>query len=377
MDLLLILTYAALCITIFKVFRIPLNKWTVPTAVLGGVVLIGTLILLMNYNHPYSNLGGQYFVTTPVVPAVRGKVIEVPVEANRPLHKGDVLFKLDPTPFQAEVNLQQAALAEAQQYVLGLEAAYRAAQATTHKAQAERDRTYTQYQRYKKGHQKGAFTQSDVDNRRQFYLSAESSLEAAKAEERRAKLAFESEIAGENTNIAKIRAQLQKAQFNLDETVVHAPTDGYVTQLALRPGMMAVPMPLRPVMTFVNKDAENLFVAAFRQNSLLRLEKGFKADFIFKALPGKTFAGEVVEVLPAIGESQIQAQGTLYGTEALQRQGRPLVVLKITDDIGQYQLPQGTNVEVAIYSDSFEHVAVMRKVLIRMKSWQNYLYLDH
>ncbi|HIF9400060.1 TPA: biotin/lipoyl-binding protein, partial [Photobacterium damselae] len=126
MDLLLILTYAALCITIFKVFRIPLNKWTVPTAVLGGVVLIGTLILLMNYNHPYSNLGGQYFVTTPVIPAVRGKVIEVPVEANRPLNKGDVLFKLDPTPFQAEVNLQQAALAEAQQYVLGLEAAYRA-----------------------------------------------------------------------------------------------------------------------------------------------------------------------------------------------------------------------------------------------------------
>ncbi|MCV5927091.1 hypothetical protein OFO11_34885, partial [Escherichia coli] len=48
MDLLLILTYAALCIAIFKIFNIPLNKWTVPTAVLGGVVLVGTLVLLMN-----------------------------------------------------------------------------------------------------------------------------------------------------------------------------------------------------------------------------------------------------------------------------------------------------------------------------------------
>ena len=49
MDLLLILTYTAVCVAIFKIFRIPLNKWTVPTAALGGVLLIGTLIMLMNY----------------------------------------------------------------------------------------------------------------------------------------------------------------------------------------------------------------------------------------------------------------------------------------------------------------------------------------
>lgn len=376
MDLLLILTYTALCIAVFKIFKIPLNKWTVPTAVLGGIALVGTLILLMNYNHPHTALGGQYYITTPIVPGVRGEVIEVPVTANVLLKKGEVLFKLDPTPFQAEVDLQQASLAEAKQLVLGLEASYKAAQATTFKAKAERDRTLQQFKRYEKGYKKGAFTQSDVDNRRQFYLSAEASLEAAKAEERRAKLAFESEIMGDNTKVAQIRALLTKAQFNLQETVVTAPTDGYVTQLTLRPGMMAVPVPLRPVMTFLHQE-EEFYVGAFRQNSLLRLEKGFKADFIFKALPGKTFQGEVIGVLPAIGESQIQAQGTLVGTDALRRQGRPLVTLRITDDISQYNLPRGTSVEIAVYSDSFEHVSIMRKVLIRMKSWQNYLYLDH
>ena len=46
MDFLLIATYTAICVAIFKIFRIPLNKWTVPTAVLGGVVLIGTLMML-------------------------------------------------------------------------------------------------------------------------------------------------------------------------------------------------------------------------------------------------------------------------------------------------------------------------------------------
>lgn len=376
MDLLLILTYAALCIAIFKIFRIPLNKWTVPTAVLGGIILIGTLILLMNYNHPHTNYGGQLFVTTPIIPGVRGKVTDVPVIPNTPVKKGDILFEIDPTPFEAEVQLQQAALAEAKQYVLALEATYQSAKATVAKAVAERDRTLQQFRRYEKGFKRGAFTRSEVDNRRQFYLSAEATLSAAMAEERRAKLAYESEIMGENTAVAKIRAQLIQAEFNLKETIVRAPTNGYVTQVTLRPGMMAVPMPLRPVMTFVHQE-EQLFIGAFRQNSLLRLKKGFKADFIFRSLPGKTFQGEVIEILPTIGESQVQASGMLYGSDILLRQGRPLVKLKVTDDLSPYNLPQGTNVEIAVYSNNFEHVSVMRKILIRMKSWQNYLFLDH
>ncbi|MBD7646983.1 hypothetical protein HPN51_17855 [Klebsiella pneumoniae] len=57
METLMLLTYAALCIVVFKVFRIPLNKWTVPTAVLGGIALIGAVIFGMNYNFPYTDVG--------------------------------------------------------------------------------------------------------------------------------------------------------------------------------------------------------------------------------------------------------------------------------------------------------------------------------
>lgn len=88
MDLLLILTYAAFCVAIFKIFNIPLNKWSVPTAVLGGVVLIGTLIFTMNYNHPYSELSRQYFVTTPIVPSVSGRVVDVPIKEGAMLKQG-------------------------------------------------------------------------------------------------------------------------------------------------------------------------------------------------------------------------------------------------------------------------------------------------
>ena len=376
MDLLLVLTYAALCIAIFKIFNIPLNKWTVPTAVLGGVVLVGTLILLMNYNHPFSQIGNQVFSTTPVVSGVRGRVIEVPVQPNQPLQKGDVLFRIDPIPYQAEVDKLRARVKEASQGALGLESSVQEAEAAVIKALAERDKAQREFDRYQRGFDRGAFTEQQLDTRRQAFKAAQAALEVAQSKQKQAQIALDSEVGGENTQVASLLADLRKAEFNLEQTVVTAPTDGYVTQLALRPGVMAVPMPLAPVMTFVHTE-DKLYTAAFRQNSLQRLEPGFEAEFMFRALPGKVFKGQVVDVLPAIGESQFQARGSLLGTEALRTSGRVFVTLKITDDLEGYHLPMGTAVEVAVYSDSFTHVSIMRKVLIRMKSWQNYLYLDH
>ncbi|MCJ2376165.1 HlyD family secretion protein [Vibrio sp. ZSDZ34] len=376
MDLLLILTYTALCIAVFKIFKIPLNKWTVPTAVLGGVVLIGTLILLMNYNHPFTQIGQQIYTTTPIVSSVRGKVVDVEVKPNTPLRKGDVLFKIDPIPFEAEVIRKQAALAEAEQDVLQLESAYKAAQSDSIQAQADRDKAEREFKRYQAGFKKGAFTEQQVDTRRQNFKAAQAAFEATTAQEESARLAFESEINGENTAVAELRAQLVQAEFNLQETVVRAPTDGYVTQLALRPGMMAVPLPLAPVMTFIHTE-ENYFVGAFRQNSLQRLKAGFEAEFIFRALPGRVFQGRIVEVIPAIGEGQIQARGSLLGTRALMTQGRAMVKLELTSNMSEFILPLGSSAEISVYSDSFHHVSIMRKILIRMKSWQNYLYLDH
>ncbi|MGR5118735.1 HlyD family secretion protein [Vibrio astriarenae] len=376
MDLLLVMTYAALCIAIFKIFNIPLNKWTVPTAVLGGVVLVGTLILLMNYNHPFTQLGNQIFSTTPVVSGVRGRVTEVPVEPNVPLKKGDVLFKIDPEPFQAEVAKVQAKIKEANQGALGLESNLVEAKAAVEQALAERDKALREFQRYQRGFDKGAFTEQQLDTRRQAYKGSQAALEVANANQKQAEIALDSEIGGQNTQVASLLAELRQAEFNLEQTIVRAPTDGYATQIALRPGVMAVPLPLAPVMTFIHTE-ELLYTAAFRQNSLQRLKPGFEAEFMFRALPGQVFKGEVVEVIPAIGESQFQARGQLLGTDALRTNGRVFVTLRITDDLTQYDLPMGTAVEVAVYSDKFTHVSIMRKVLIRMKSWQNYLYLDH
>lgn len=74
MDLLIILTYVALAYAVFRIFNIPVNKWSVPTAALGGIFLVSTLILLMNYNHPFTGVAQRAVVSVPVTPQVSGVV---------------------------------------------------------------------------------------------------------------------------------------------------------------------------------------------------------------------------------------------------------------------------------------------------------------
>ncbi|RVS18677.1 HlyD family secretion protein [Raoultella ornithinolytica] len=380
METLLLLCYAALSIAIFKIFRIPLNKWTVPTAVLGGVVLIGALILGMNYNFPYTDIGKQVFRTVPVVSQTRGRVMSVPVQPNQMLHKGDVLFTLDPTPFQAQVDDLTAQVKAASQDALSLNAALNSAQADLQKAVALRDRAQREYARFQAGHDKGAFSDQMVDTRRQSWKADEAVVAAAQASVVQAHNNLNSVVNGENTKVASLLAQLRAAEFKLENTVVRAPSDGYVSTVGLRPGTMSTALGLKPVMTFVptGEADKREFVAAFRQNSLQRLEKGEQAELLFPAVPGTVFHAEVTEVLPAIGESQFQGQGTLLTTRDLDTRGRALVVFRVTDTrLQNYHLPQGTDVEAAVYSGHLEHLSLIRKILIRMKSWENYLYLDH
>ncbi|MDO6773892.1 HlyD family secretion protein [Shewanella sp. 3_MG-2023] len=379
MDLLLILTYTALCVAIFKIFKIPLNKWTVPTAVLGGIVLIGTLLVLMNYNHPYTKFAREYFVSIPINPAVKGLVVEVNVKPNVPVKKGEVLFRIDPTPFIAVVKQKEAALEDALQAVPQLKASWDSAIARAAQAEANRDRTKSAFERYDEGRRKGGrnspFSEIELDNKRQSYLAAEAAFKSALAEEIRFRLAFESNIDGVNTDVAVVKAELDAAIFNLEQTEVKAPVDGIVTQMALRPGVMAVPIPLRPTMTFI-PDEDRYFAGAFWQNSLLRLKEGDEAEIILDAMPGQVNKGKVVKVLPAMSEGELQFGGALRSSNELFKRGRVLVLIELADDELRTSLPAGVAGQAAIYTEHFTHVSIIRKVLLRMQGWLNYLFAE-
>jgi multidrug resistance efflux pump len=317
MDLLLILTYVAICVVIFKVFRIPLNKWTVPTAVLGGVVLIGALLMVMNYNHPFSESVRQYFVTTPIISEVKGRIVEVPVQPNRPVNKGDVLFKIDPEPFQDQIRGLDGELAAARK---------------------------------------------DLSRATELYgkqVASERSLDQTKAK------------------VAELQAKLDDARFQLERTVVTAPSDGFVTQLMLRPGMMALPLAIGPVMVFVHEE-DRLYYGWFRQNSLLRLKEGSEAEVTLDGVPGVIFKGHVTQVLPVIAEGQLKPGSDFFRFDQEKNPGRIPVAIKITDPaIDQYRLPAGVFGQAAIYSEHFHHIGILRRVLLRMAAWMNYVFPLH
>ncbi|QFH69103.1 HlyD family secretion protein [Enterobacter sp. E76] len=378
MDLLIILTYVALAWLIFKIFKIPVNKWTIPTAALGGVFLVGALILLMNYNHPYTFTAQKAVISIPIVPQVTGVVVDVTQKQNQLIQKGEMLFKLDPTRYEARLRKLQADLVTAENATKVLESQLQEAVAITDQATAERDKFFKDYQRYLRGSQAkvNPFSERDIDTARQQYLAQEAVLKASLADQQQIKSQINSRLFGDRSEVASLRAQVAEATYNLSQTVVRAPENGYVTQVLVRPGTYAAALPLRPVMVFIPEQKRQV-IAAFRQNSLLRLQPGDDAEVVFNALPGQVFHGKLAMISPIVPTGAYQSQGTLQ-TLNITPGGDGVIatiILDPSEDIDA--LPDGIYAQVAVYSQHFTHVSVMRKVLLRMTSWMHYLYLDH
>jgi multidrug resistance efflux pump len=375
MDLLIILTYAAFAYGVFRLFKIPVNGFSLLTAALGGIAILAALVLGMNYNHPFSSQARFYFHTTPIVPAVSGVVTEVPVQSGVALKKGDVLFRLDPEPFENEVKAKEAALADALQTTRQLRATADAAQKKLESALADRDSAKDVFERSKKLLETGAIAQVQFERAKNNFNAAEATAQSAKSEADRALLEAEAVVKGVNTDVARLQAELDTARFNLEQSVVRAPSDGTVQQNFLRPGMYAASLPLRPVMIFLHNEKPK-FTAAFLQNSAQRIEEGSEAEFILPAVPGRFFKGKVAAVGAFIPQGQLQPSGNLVDPEQIKGEGRILVAIEPENDISKYLIVPGSTAQVAIYTHHMHHLAILRKVLLRMKSWTNYLFSD-
>lgn len=375
MELLLILTYTAICFAIFKIFSIPVNKWTLPTAVLGGIFLISGIMLLMNYNHPFTKNARIYFATTPILPSVRGRVIEVPVRPNTPLKAGDILFRIDPQPYQYAVDQKKALLADAEQKVKQQKAAYDEAMANTQKARTQVELAQQSHDRQVQLFQKAVVAQNVLDLATRNIDSARQTLAGAEAAQESARLGYESNVDGKPTDVARLEAELGQARYDLEQTVVRAPGPGYVTQVALRPGVYAVPFPISPVTVYVHKDDRGL-AAGFRQNALQRVRVGDPAEVAFDAIPGQIFKGKVLSVLDAIAAGQLQPTGALQDMAASTGEGRAIALIGIADDTSHFNIPGGAAAQVAVYTQYWHHFAIIRRILLRMRSWQNYVFME-
>lgn len=378
MELLLILLYVAICVAVFKLFRIPVNEWSLSTAALGGIVGLSALLITMNYNHPFSTNARIYYAVTPILPAVPGRVIDVPVEANAPLKQGDVLFKIDPAPYQYLVDEKSAQLADAQQNVKQLKAALDQAKAQTERARSQQHLAQSNYDRQAELYKKRVIAEAALDTYKRNLESASEVVVAAQAAESQANLAYSANVNGTNTTVARVTAELGSAEYDLEQTTTRASGPGFVTQLILRPGMYVMPVPLRPVMVFVNTGSkDNQLTAAFQQNYLQRVTPGDDAEVAFDAVPRRVFKATVQSVLNAIPAGQLQPSGALTDPGNLPGGGgRALVTMDLSESVSSYQIPLGSTAQVTIYTKYMHDLSLLRKILLRIKSWENYLFSE-
>jgi multidrug resistance efflux pump len=181
-------------------------------------------------------------------------------------------------------------------------------------------------------------------------------------------------VKGEFAQVAQIRAQLDNAKWLLDQTTTVSPCDCYVVNLQLRPGGFVAGLPVNPVMTLVEADGQ--VVALYHQNELHKVKPGNEVEFALKTLPGRIIKGKVDSVVWAQGQGQLLPSGTIpvSGVVAMPP-GRYAVKFNIADRDKQLFLAAGAAGDAAIYTDGFGAIHIIRKVILRVGSYLNYLIL--
>jgi multidrug resistance efflux pump len=402
MELILLGIYSFFVWLIFiKLKWLPWNTGTQVVVVIIPIVGMAALILLLNIFAPSSSDVRVYKYTIPIVSQVKGRVLEVPVvEGNVLVKKGDVLFRVDPTPYQLDVATLEAQLATAQATQREVEESLRGsrakvaeargaiaqAESNTRTANARLELSRRRVEQYRELAATGAGNRFDLERAETEVREQEGQLAAARSQEAQARagqaqaLAGEQQVQqklggkvnGEYAQVAQIRAQLENARWLLGETTTRSPCDCYVINLQLRPGAFVAGIPLNAVMTLVEADGQ--VIAMYNQNELHQVAAGNEAEFALKTLPGRIVKGKVDSIIWAQGLGQLPASGTIpmTGMMALPP-GRYGVKFDIAERDKAVFLAAGAAGDAAIFTDHLQAIHIIRKVILRVGSYLNYL----
>src|SRR4051794_8704018 len=232
---------------------IPLNRfWKISPVIVALALMLG-LFIPMGWGAP-SGPAAVARSSVQIIPSVAGEVVEVPVVANTPVKEGEVLFRIDPATYKAQVNAIEAQLKFAELRLSQMSELQR----------RDTGRAFDVQQR-----------ESEVD---------------------------------------QLKAQLDGAKWNLDKTTVRAPADGYVTNVALRKGARVANS---PVMAFIDT-SETIIGVEISQNDARHIAPGQPVELTFKLVPGTVYTGKVETVLQAISTGQTQASGVAVTPKDIQ-----------------------------------------------------------
>lgn len=376
MELILIGIYSFFVWLIFFKFKwLPWTTTSQVTVAVIPIVGIAALILSLNVFAPSSADVRVFKYTIPIVSQVRGRVIEVPVEeGNRLVKKGDVLFRVDPTPYQLTVNSLMAQLVGAKGGNEQLREQLKSATGSSDALRTRIDLARKRVQQNQELATTGAGNRFDLEQAEANLRDLEAQLGASVANESQVRAQLAATVDGDIASVAKIKADLANAEWELEQTTVRSPCDCYVINLALRPGAFVAGMPFNPVMTLV--EAEGQVVALFNQNELHQIEPGNYAEFTLKTNPGHVVRAKVDSIIWATGAGQMQATGTVPMTGVLAAPpNRFAVKFDIKPEDKALLIAAGAAGQGAVYTNSGKAIHILRMVILRVGAYTDYLVL--
>lgn len=275
---------------------------------LGLLLALGACIAwypLSDHHAPYSGGGALAGDVTQIAARVSGPVSEVLVSDNFEVGEGQPLFHIDETTFLMDVAQATAQLDQTAASISSAGAAIPAARAKVDQAEIALANAQETLERTQQLFDRDLASSAQLSQVRANFDTAELNVTAARAELARV-TASAGPLDETNPNIRAAQAGLEKARFGLDNTIVRAPADGYVTNLSLTPGQFVGAG--SPVMTFVSEDRDTV-IADYRENQLVNVSPGDRAIVIFQAAPGQQFEGTVQSIAWGISNGRVSSNG--------------------------------------------------------------------
>jgi multidrug resistance efflux pump len=373
MEALLLGIYSFFVWLVFiKLKWLPWNTKSQVVVVIIPIVGLAATILLLNIYAPSSADVRVVKYVVQIVPQVKGRVIEVPVEGNRLYRKGDVLLRVDPTPYELAVEALEAQLVKAEGGTRRQREELKSAAARSAAVAAQLELAERRVAEHQELVEAGAGDRFALEQAEATSRQLQAELAAARASEAQVRASLAAVVGDDQADVAQIRAQLANARWELEQTTMVAPADGYVINLQLRPGAMAVPLPLAPVMSFVEEEFQ--VIALFHQNELHQVEPGNEAEIALLTNPGSVIKASVNSIVWAQGQGQVAMSGSLpqTGVQPLPP-GRFAVKLDVDPRHRDLFFAAGASGDAAIYTNHMVPLHMIRKVILRVGSYTNYI----
>jgi len=274
-----------------------IKKRTWPAIALVVVTLLLVIFVIHQLDRtPRTDDAYVYADTIDVVPEVSGRIVELPVHDNQAVKQGDLLFRIDPRPYQDALTRGNASLVALERQIELTQRTVNAQQynaqsvrAAVERARAAASQAADTLHRMEPLLSHGYVSAEDVDRARTAQRATQAELSAAQLQAQQAAAA----VSGVDALVAQravVMAEISIAELNLEYATVRAPFDGRIVSLTTSIGQFVTA--LKPVFTLI--DTRHWYVVAnFRETELKGIRPGTPATVYLMSDTGQRFRGSV------------------------------------------------------------------------------------